>query len=202
MQVLPVPPGFNCSSCGYDLVGLDADGRCPECGRAVSLTLPRCPRCPRLHEVWIPLRRMEHEDAAVWECERCGGLGFERGELSGAVQRAPIGGVDDRVHDMSLQAAAHCGRCIVAMSQVTIDANTIIDRCEGCGFVWIDFGELPSVVLRARRELAGREAPPQLDEWLAHPSKLEEWRRTSDRKGAARMPIIEVILGVIFGSIG
>lgn len=202
MNVLPVEPGHRCSACGYDLVGLDADGRCPECGKAIALTLPRCPRCPLLHDLWIPLRRVDRDGVLVWECERCGGLGFERGRLSTAITRESMSAVDDRMHDVSLQAGASCGRCIVAMSQVAIDANTIIDRCERCGFVWIDFGELPSVVMRARRELAGRAAPPQLDEWLGKPEKLEQWRKHADSRATTSDSVLWMILQAIFGSIG
>jgi hypothetical protein len=37
----PVPKGLVCVRCGYDLRGLERDGRCPECGTAVEETLER-----------------------------------------------------------------------------------------------------------------------------------------------------------------
>lgn len=202
MNVASVQDACPCSRCGYNLIGLDADGRCPECGAAVSVTLPRCPRCPSLYSTWLPLRRVERASGPVWECERCGGLGFDRGALSREIRRSAIRSVDDSVHDVSLQASASCGRCISPMTQITIDTNTVIDRCEGCGFVWIDFGELPSVVMRARRELAGRAAPPQLDEWLGKPDKLEQWRKHADARATTSESVLWIVLHAIFGSIG
>lgn len=66
------------------------------------------------------------------------------------------------------------------MSQIVIDTNTIVDRCASCGFFWVDFGELASVVRLARQELAGRPVPPELDEWLGDPGKLAEYRQNTN----------------------
>lgn len=201
MHITPIHDSHPCSRCSYDLRGLDANGRCPECGTPITQTLPRCPRCPRTFGLWIPLQRVQREDHHVWECERCGGIGFDRGGLGSAVAAATPGVVDDSVHDAELQAPAHCGRCVLSMTQITIDPNTIIDRCDRCGFVWIDFGELPSVVRRARTELAGTPPPPQLAEWLDQPEKLRAWRQGGLANADSNRSVLEIIIGVILASI-
>ncbi|MFZ4575069.1 MAG: hypothetical protein ACOYN0_11770 [Phycisphaerales bacterium] len=197
MNILPIEGSHPCRDCGYDLRGLDANGVCPECGSAISQTIPRCPRCPTLFDIWIPLNRVDRSDYRVWECGRCGGLGFDRGVLAAAIPLEPRARTNESLHEPSLQAPARCGRCLLGMDQLVIDQNTLIDRCAACGFVWIDFGELSSVVAKARRELSGRPVPPLIDQWLDKPDKLAEWRRQAD-EASDRTSLIEVVVRAIF----
>lgn len=69
-RVAPSIPPDNallCEFCGYNLTGLSADGRCPECGRPIADSLPRW-RCPTAWERIEPtgnLGRFFHTSAAV-----------------------------------------------------------------------------------------------------------------------------------------
>lgn len=54
-DLLQVRPGVHCQRCGYELRGLSADGRCPECGLDIWFTIqhlidPTASRLPKLRE--------------------------------------------------------------------------------------------------------------------------------------------------------
>ncbi len=48
------PPPPRCGGCGYTIIGLPTRGRCPECGRAVSDSMPDARRPP----AWVAAKRV------------------------------------------------------------------------------------------------------------------------------------------------
>jgi Zn-finger nucleic acid-binding protein len=105
-------------------------------------------RCPRDHSV---MRETRKNDATIDECDKCGGLFFDAGEMFGACgmkadpsywDRAETGGV-------MKQSPLHCSRCdghMLAQDVKAKDTHVEIDRCAHCGGIWLDKGEIEKII--------------------------------------------------------
>ena len=90
-------------------------------------------------------------------CESCGGFWFDDGEVSAlAPHLARDAGVPDLdlniVHEkpkvVQRDEERICPRCSLAMRTFNYcyNSNIMLDRCSGCGGVWMDGGELEEVI--------------------------------------------------------
>jgi Zn-finger nucleic acid-binding protein len=195
-----------CVSCTYNLAGLDVDGRCPECGTAISASHPLCPRCHEVSAAPVALLRIEESSRAYWCCPVCGGLGFDPGQLARTISSRPVTVDADptlpAVHVVEHQAPISCGRCRAPSTSFSIDAATVIDRCERCRMVWVDRSELPALVQYIRRIIGVRDIPPRLEDLLENPAAMRGAVQGRERLhdgsiGAAEL--ILTILAAVFG---
>jgi Zn-finger nucleic acid-binding protein len=88
-------------------------------------------------------------------CDRCGGLWFDERELSRLLATAPDELQRLRSKEsttVSRTAAARCPRDATALVRVlsASDRRVVVDRCPQCRGIWLDGGELASL-LRARQ---------------------------------------------------
>jgi Zn-finger nucleic acid-binding protein len=118
-----------------------------------------CPKCiGKLGKKTLVVRR-EHTDKALKgavleyeleldECFICAGVWFDQHELDrymrDGLKTAPA---EEKKLDIDFQPNAkegQCPVCNVAMKQHGHEKNSrvIIDRCETCGGIWLDRGEL------------------------------------------------------------
>lgn len=201
-----VPGSVRCVACGYDLVGLGLEGRCPECGKGVQASVRACPRCPG-----SVLGRVESMRGRCMGCDACGGLGFERGDLrrtvepmSREIRRAIVRGPVELTH----QHAAACRRCGVPMAPARVASDILIDRCLGCGFVWVDAGELGHVVEFAARLVRSSGAIPREFEELMHDPESLRRAAAGSARGAGRgagdhpLTLLELVCVVVGSLLG
>lgn len=108
----------------------------------------RCPKC-RTEE----MARESHGGVEVERCPTCRGLWLDRGELEALLERR-LGGVADTLAFSPLSdamdlLAGHCERWDREMVPSFGPEDVRVDRCEGCGAVFLDEGELASLALQA-----------------------------------------------------
>ena len=121
-----------------------------------------------------------------FRCGHCGGTAFERDMLRRAVGDMPRRtSPRDSVFDLTATMGVACTRCATPMQSIVIDARTLIDRCHGCGLIWVDVGELAPLAEFVHRNLSGARPPANFEEILAHPSEL---RAVGDRVRTQREP--------------
>lgn len=195
-----------CVTCTYSLVGLDVDGKCPECGTAISASHPLCPRCHEVSASPVALLRMEESNRACWCCPACGGLGFDPGQLARTISSRPVTVDADptrpAVHVVEHQAPISCGRCRTPSTSFSIDAATVIDRCERCKMVWVDKTELPALVQYIRRIVGMRTIPPRLEELLENPAAMRGAVQGREKLGAGSALLTEVVLRILAAVLG
>jgi Zn-finger nucleic acid-binding protein len=136
-----------CVTCGYNLLGLPILGNCPECGTAAARTVPPCPRC-RTVGIARPLLSGTTEKHRLWRCEGCFGLGFEKGRFAKEVRASTAApALKPPAQDLAMNphAPVECGACAISMTSACADSQIMIDRCDTCGFLWLDAGEFEAV---------------------------------------------------------
>jgi Zn-finger nucleic acid-binding protein len=201
-----IPHSIACVGCEYDLRGLAPDSVCPECGEAIAKTLPPCPRCWTSHAEIVPMRRMASGSIGSWKCSRCGGIAFERDRLRAVVSKLPLRSPPrlKAPFDLVAQSPVDCSRCRSVMQAIVIDKRTLIDRCSGCGFIWLDPGELGALAVYLRTHLGNARAPRQIEEFLGDPDRIRAAaeRRPAEQDaydwGAAAPDLVLVILSWLF----
>lgn len=141
-----------------------------------------CPNCQS------SLRTIEYEGVSIRTCDSCGGefLGaaeirhivgtreqrFSAETLAAMAGRSPAFGVPDDQQQRSMT----CPSCNAPMTARNYcgDTGVCVDRCEGCGGVWLDHQELEHV--QALMERWEDDAPEQV-RLIA--GELEEARRAA-----------------------
>lgn len=104
------------------------------------------PQCPRCKEKLSPHTL---EDLQVQVCTSCGGLWIGPQEFLEAVKKPPPRGIEDVVEGSLGKALWEesklvCPACgfFMSKSRYAYTSGVIIDRCQHCGGVWLDRGEL------------------------------------------------------------
>jgi len=100
--------------------------------------------CPKCHQ--SPLRNERWEDVDLDRCLTCGGLFLDPGELEGMLTSFSGGWADGHHYtDLSNQQdmqLGQCPRCSTTMTPWLSPRAVRIDRCGGCGGLFLDQGEL------------------------------------------------------------
>ena len=108
----------------------------------------RCPVCQRT------LRAVRTRELEIDVCPGCGGSFFDRGEFKETLDRLLTGGeVPEAPLELGHQPVAlrqlgerqrPCPHCTTPMAKFNYcyDSNIILDRCERCGGIWADGGEV------------------------------------------------------------
>lgn len=103
-------------------------------------------KCPRCKERLSPHTL---EELQVKVCTLCGGLWIGLYEFREAVRRTPPKGMGNMEEEASGKAVWEesklvCPACGLFMSKgrYAYSSGVIIDRCQNCGGVWLDRGEL------------------------------------------------------------
>ncbi|MDY0004063.1 MAG: zf-TFIIB domain-containing protein [Polyangia bacterium] len=101
----------------------------------------KCPKCPGSYMILETWPGVELE-----RCPTCQGLFLDAGELERMLSAAVASRVDVPVftplakeHDL---VTGTCHRCQALMEPVLGPRHTRLDRCPGCGGVFLDQGEL------------------------------------------------------------
>jgi Zn-finger nucleic acid-binding protein len=85
-------------------------------------------------------------------------------------------------YDLTTAVGVDCTRCDAPMQSIVVDARTLIDRCRGCGLIWIDAGELAPLAGFVRRNLGNARPPSDFEELLASPDRLREHAARAERR--------------------
>jgi Zn-finger nucleic acid-binding protein len=121
-------------------------------------------KCPKCH---IPLCGLEYEGNHIYECSEGHGTLVEEPRLDRIKKiRQREWDADDgprfeaEVLAADSTAKIRCPRCLVAdMEKRRIYAGNIafhLDRCNDCGLVWLDRGELELLQIQYEKEVDGR----------------------------------------------
>jgi Zn-finger nucleic acid-binding protein len=193
-----------CVKCGYDLRGLSIAGKCPECGSLITRTIPKCPRCFQQGKGSVALRGEPTTMSGVWSCSACAGLGLDAGELRRML--GPGRGIppvqEPRLAEVEAGRPVVCGHCDHPATAIRIGETVTIDRCQACGFVWLDAGELPAVVEFVHRLARGWSLPEDVEALLTSPGELAKRIALQPRTGAAGLAIAEIIGAILAGLFG
>lgn len=107
-----------------------------------------CPKCgDALHELQTP------ELVEVDFCSGCKGIFMDAGEASVWFEMGSDLPDLDRSRAAARPTALSCPRCAGPLSELPYlaEAPVLLDRCEGCGGLWFDAGEVPKVEALASR---------------------------------------------------
>ncbi len=105
--------------------------------------------CPRCH---TPLSSEEHGDIVMERCDQCGGRFLDPDDLKAILEmvRLPVTGTATRmgVDLTGVNEDAACPHCNVPMEPFNYagDSGVILDKCHGCGGLWLDKGDLERVL--------------------------------------------------------
>jgi Zn-finger nucleic acid-binding protein len=129
-----------------------------------------CPKCgDALHEV------DSAERVALDFCSGCKGLFFDAGEVAVYFELSRDLPDLDQAKAATQPTNLACPKCGKGFEELRYSAlgDLVIDRCTGCGGIWLDRGEVPrlealsakleapgSRVLRAMREIHGKGYRP------------------------------------------
>ena len=191
-----------CLTCGYDLCGLDIAGKCPECATAVVASNPECPRCVKESGRRVSLHFSENSPGA-WTCGQCQGVGFEAGFLQKALQDKRSGGLysTPRIAELLSQTAVMCGHCRTPAASIIVNRNVMFERCEKCGFVWLDAQELEALAAYLKTAIGDRAVPPRVEAVIGDPVALRKATESrASRAGEfAALAIFEIVFAWLSG---
>lgn len=165
--------------------------------------------CPRCADALLPTR---YEDADIHTCESCGGEFVPSDALRHIIETRAVdcaseldaqdhAAVQDRrptfgVPDSERHQHADCPACEQPMvvGNYFGDSGIFVDRCDGCGGVWLDRAELEQVQLLMERWQD--EAPDQVKQ-IAGNLETERRRvaeRTSNTFQASRFSFVNALI--------
>ena len=179
---------MNCQNCGapMELFARRRHFFCRHCGSFHFLDAPEIDGLRLLarsgHERACSIckgalaRALFDEAHAVEYCERCRGVLMSRGSFADIVTRrrawassVPVEPLPmDRIE---LERRVRCPSCQGPMETHPYfgPGNVVMDSCEPCGLVWLDFGELDQIVAAPGRDRGRRDSPPPRDTGRAGP---------------------------------
>ncbi len=113
----------------------------------------KCPACGKT------LASFKYNDISLDFCESCDGVWFDPGELQDSIQHMiSEGKVPDAKIELDKEVrggfkiserSRACPRCRTGMGKLNYayDSNVIVDKCESCGGIWTDSGELQKLAV-------------------------------------------------------
>jgi len=108
-----------------------------------QVLVPRCPRCKE------KLSPHTVEELELQVCTLCGGLWIGLKEFREAVRKPPPQGMENQEEEnvgkaLWEESKLECPICGLLMSKgrYAYSSGVIIDRCQNCGGIWLDRGEL------------------------------------------------------------
>lgn len=136
--------------------------------------MKNCPKCN------IELKVKVIGDVDVDECERCGGVWFDRGELSEAEEVADpnLGWMDFEIwkHAEDFKAEDTELKCPVDdTNMISIDyghTGVRVDHCVSCHGVWLDKGEFSKIIESLADELSNKSFSEYLHESIEEAKEL------------------------------
>ncbi len=106
--------------------------------------------CPRCEDGELQEHRLEEWEVKV--CRACGGLWLGPDTFRKAAKKLPPPGIDPKAAEADRRAVWEesplgCPACRKPMrkSQYSYSSGILIDRCEVCGGIWLDRGELGKI---------------------------------------------------------
>jgi Zn-finger nucleic acid-binding protein len=107
-----------------------------------------CPKCR--HE----LSEFSTKESVVLDvCDRCQGVWFDRGEMAAYADLARDIPELQTVWTNASNTQNPCPRCRTNLEemQYSTQDTLLIDRCPGCGGIWLDSGELGKIIELAQK---------------------------------------------------
>lgn len=108
----------------------------------------KCPVCD------LPFHLVTFDDRyRGYQCENCQGILFNRGTFRRALEARRAKAVTPaepvpRADEKELERRVHCPQCgeMMGTHHYLGPGNIIIDTCDACNLIWLDYGELTKAV--------------------------------------------------------
>src|SRR5262245_43240247 len=115
--------------------------------------LLQCPRCIK------KMRKQKHPKAVIDHCELCSGSFFDEGEMLAVLGKTADPEIWARANRKRTPSASdiQCPRCHKRMQLHPLGEGELevdIDLCIQCGGIWLDGGEVDTVMQLGARTLA------------------------------------------------
>jgi Zn-finger nucleic acid-binding protein len=128
-------------------------------------------------------------------------LGFEVGQLRWELshERGHLPSFKPEFIDANSRTPVLCARCRIPGRLISVEGAILIDRCERCGFIWLDHGELAGVSQFVSRISRGSPLPGDVEELLGNPDQLRQ-RFSFGAKissNPTRAAIIDIVIGLL-----
>ena len=204
MELFPARGYFSCRYCSSFYF---PETTAPDGVRVLAQSagaLP-CPACAKTLAAAVL-----DESHSVQYCQNCRGVLLSRGSFADVVRlrRAwatgtPSKSIQPEVEE--LHRRVNCPACgkELATHPYYGPGNVIIDSCDTCDVIWLDFGELRQIVDAPGRDRGGREAAAAAkDAWSPDPTKGRVLMNRPDEdggkgRGRRRVDLLDV-LGDLF----
>ena len=116
----------------------------------MALKCPRCDRALRNDSFDKYNSDLSTSTIGVDECESCGGIWFDKGELEEVQDLVDVTLIEIRKIPTPTEqyTQLNCPRCkntVMEKVQNTRDKKVIMDVCPNCKGVWLDGGELKAI---------------------------------------------------------
>ena len=100
-----------------------------------------CPKCKGITQV------MKLEGVEVDFCSACKGIWFDEDEMAFIVELPHDMPEIEEVKKEAKKTDFSCPRCSEKLEEMKFvkSNDLLIDRCPGCGGIWLDYGEFPKV---------------------------------------------------------
>lgn len=169
MELFATRGYFFCRYCGSFDFPETASGQ----GLRVLAELPDAPECPACGRKLATA--LLDEAHPVHCCQNCRGVLMPRGTFADVVRlrRAFASGPPSAPMPLRGEDLERLVRCPTCRNSLTAHpyygpGNVVIDSCERCDVIWLDFGELQQIVNAPGRDRGGREQSALKDEeWSA-----------------------------------
>jgi len=134
------------------------------------------------------------ESHSVHYCQNCRGVLLSRGTFADVVRlrRAwatgtPSRAIQPEAEELARQVSCPMCRRELATHPYFGPGNVIIDSCDTCNVIWLDFGELRQIVDAPGRDRGGRErAAAAKDAWSPDPTAGRVLMNRGDEDGGKR----------------
>lgn len=132
-----------------------------------------CPKCRAGKLQPLKLRTKQKQELELEQCNMCGGVWFDRGELDhflkGTVEVVAFPHLDAALSVELDYRDAKCPRCSAKLERSKAPQNDRIqgDACKACGGLWLDAGEADGIKMAERVNAV-------FDDWLLKLKPVEK----------------------------
>ena len=174
MKLLREPPCFHCEHCGSYHFPEQEDSGVRKLGPS-----PDGAQCPTCRE---PLLLASYDDRhSVRYCDHCRGILFQRWDFGATIERerawaesAPNPPRPMSPDELRRQLACPlCGRVLLTHPYLG-PGNIVIDTCDACDIIWLEYGELERAVNAPGRDRGAALLKRQRDQALPGSDDDEE----------------------------